>query len=101
MDRVHCGACGSDDVPREPDRSFWGLIVAFWAFSLLFGIAAVGLTKGWGFVMALTWVLMATTVSVLAQRATCWTCRNCGAAVPPPMDVVRMDVVRDEQLRHV
>jgi hypothetical protein len=86
MEYVSCSACQEDVAPRAPSRSFWGLIVSFWVFSLLFGIGAA--LTGWSFILLLAWVLMASTVGVLAQRATCWTCSECGSSVLPPASAV-------------
>lgn len=83
MSDVACSACNQDVDPNPPNQGYWALIVTFWVFSLLFGIgAAVG--SGWGFMLLVAWVLLATTTGVLVQHATAWTCSNCGATVPPP-----------------
>jgi hypothetical protein len=82
MDHVTCTACNRDTVPRPPNRSFWALIVSFWAFSLLFGIGAA--ISGWSVILLVAWLLMACTVGVLSQRATSWTCSECGSTVLPP-----------------
>jgi endogenous inhibitor of DNA gyrase (YacG/DUF329 family) len=81
MDRVRCPTCAGEVVPRPPSRAFWGLIVSFWAFSLLFGIGAA--MTGWSVVLLVGWLLMACTVGVMAQRATSFTCPDCGASVVP------------------
>ncbi|MCW5837768.1 MAG: hypothetical protein KIS78_35575 [Labilithrix sp.] len=83
MNRVACSACNQDVVPNPPNHAYWALIVAFWVFSLLFGLgAAVG--SGWGFMLLVAWVLLATTTGVLVQRATSWSCSECGASVVVP-----------------
>jgi len=83
MTHVVCSACNKDVDPSPPNHGYWALIVTFWVFSLLFGIgAAVG--SGWGFMLLIAWVLLATTTGVLVQHATSWTCSECGATVPPP-----------------
>lgn len=82
MDHVSCSACNEDVVPRPPSRTFWGLIVSFWAFSLFFGIGAA--LTGWSVMLLLGWLLMACTVGVMAQRATSYTCPECGSSVVPP-----------------
>ena len=84
MDHVTCSACCEDVVPRPPNRAFWGLIVTFWAFSLLFGVGAA--LTDWGLLMMLAWLFMASAVGVMAQRATSYTCPECGSAVTPPID---------------
>ena len=82
MEHVTCSACREDVVPRAPSRAFWGLIVSFWAFSLLFGIGAA--LTGWSLILMLAWLFMASSVGVMAQRATSYTCPECGSAVVPP-----------------
>lgn len=82
MEHVHCTACGEEVTARPPRRAFWLLIASFWIFSLLFGIGAA--MSGWSVLLLLAWVLMASTVGVIAQRVTSWTCPECGASVPPP-----------------
>lgn len=83
MDRVTCSACRKESVPVPPNRSYWGLIVAFWAFSLLFGLGAA--FSGWGLILMLGWLFMACSVGVMAQKATSYTCPVCGASVVPPV----------------
>lgn len=83
MDQVTCSACREDVSPRPPSRAFWGLIVTFWAFSLLFGIGAA--VSGWSLMLMLGWLFMACSVGVMAQRATAYTCPECGSAVAPPV----------------
>jgi hypothetical protein len=82
MDHVTCSACNEDVVPKAPSRAFWGLIVTFWAFSLLFGLGAA--LTGWSLILMLAWLFMACSVGVMAQRATSFTCPECGSAVTPP-----------------
>ena len=84
MDHVRCSACCEDVVARPPSRSFWGLIVSFWVFSLVFGIGAA--ISGWSAVLLVAWLLMACTVGVMAQRATSYTCPQCGSSLAPPAD---------------
>jgi hypothetical protein len=86
MDHVTCSACRQDVVPNPPSRSFWGLIVTFWVFSLLFGVGAA--MTGWSLILMLAWLFMACSVGVMAQRATSHTCPECGAAVVPPASAV-------------
>jgi hypothetical protein len=83
MSRVHCSACNNEVMASPPDHGYWALIVTFWVFSLLFGISA-SVGSGWGFLLLITWVLLATTTGVLVQHATSWTCPECGATVTPP-----------------
>ena len=82
MDHVTCSACTEDVVPRPPSRAFWGPIVTFWAFSLLFGVGAA--LTGWTLILMLAWLFMACSVGVMAQRATSYTCPECSSAVVPP-----------------
>lgn len=86
MEHVHCSTCGEDIEARPPRRAFWGLIVSFWAFSLLFGIGAA--ISGWSVVLLLAWVVMASTVGLVTQRVTSWSCPECGSPVPPPAHAV-------------
>ncbi len=86
MDHVYCSACGEDIEAVPPRRAFWGLIVSFWIFSLLFGIGAA--LSGWSVLLLLAWVLMASAVGVVMQRTTSWSCPECGSRVPPPAPAV-------------
>ncbi len=83
MNRVSCSACNRDVSANPPNHGYWALIVAFWVFSLLFGLGAA-MGSGWGFMLLVAWLLLATTTGVLVQRATAWTCAECGAAVGVP-----------------
>src|SRR5688500_8071341 len=82
MDHVTCSACREDVGPRPPSRAHWGLIVTYWAVSLLFGNGAA--MTGWSLILMLGWLFMACSVGVMAQRATSYTCPECGSAVVPP-----------------
>ena len=82
-EHADCGACCAKTESRPPNRSFWGLIAAFWVASLGLGFAA-SQVQGWGFVLFFAWAAMATSVVLLARRATSWTCADCGSAVAPP-----------------
>lgn len=53
---------------------------------MLFGVGAA--ISGWSVLLLIAWLLLATTVGVVSQRATSWTCPRCGASVVPPSDVV-------------
>ena len=83
MTRVECSACNKDVEPKPPKPGYWVLIVTFWVFSLLFGIGAT-FGSGWGFMLLVAWLLLATVTGVFVQRATSWTCSECTATVPPP-----------------
>lgn len=83
MHQVRCSVCNQDVVPDPPNRRYWTLIVAFWVFSLAFGIGAAA-GSGWGAMLLIAWLLLATTTGVLVQRATNWTCSECGATVELP-----------------
>ena len=85
MNRVHCSACKQSVIPEPPNHSYWVLIVTFWVFSLLFGIGAA-VSGGWGFLLLVAWVLLATSTGVLVQHATSWCCPECGASVVPPAE---------------
>jgi hypothetical protein len=80
MNQVTCGACGKDVVPRPPVRALWAMIASFWVLSLLFGIGAA-ITAGLSFVLLLAWLIFASLVGVVSQRATSHTCPSCGEAV--------------------
>ena len=82
---ITCFACNQDVDPRPPNHGYWALIVSFWVFSLLFGIGAA--VSGWGFMLLVGWLLLATMTGMLVQRATAWTCPECGATVAPPIPV--------------
>jgi hypothetical protein len=93
MNGVVCSACNKDVEPNPPNHGYWALIVTFWVFSLLFGIGAA-MGSGWGFMLLVAWVLLATTTGVLVQNATSWTCSECGASVPPPVPSASVGVGR-------
>ena len=83
MTLVTCSACNKDVEPKPPNHGYWVLIVTFWVFSLLFGIGAAS-GSGWGLMLLLAWLLLATMTGMLVQRATSWTCSECAATVPQP-----------------
>jgi hypothetical protein len=80
----HCSVCLHDVDLEPPNHAYWGLIGSFWAISLPFGIGAA-VSTGWGFLILITWVLLATSAGVLVQHATSWSCSDCGATLPPPV----------------
>jgi predicted RNA-binding Zn-ribbon protein involved in translation (DUF1610 family) len=82
---MRCSACNQNVAPSSPKRSYWTLIVAFWVFSLLFGIGAA-MGSGWGTMLLIAWVLLASTVGVLVQQATLWSCPECGATMSGPVE---------------
>jgi len=82
MNYCDCDACAERTLARRPNKGFWALIVAFWAASFALGFGAV--QSGWTFVLVATWAALATSVVVLARRATSWTCSACGSSVAPP-----------------
>lgn len=81
--RCECSACNALTEARPPNKAFWSLIVAFWAASLLLGFGAS--RAGWSFVLVATWAALASSVVLLARRATSWTCAACGSAITPPI----------------
>lgn len=83
MDQVRCVSCKRNVVPDPPRRRYWALIATFWVFSLLFGIGAAW-GGGWGLVLLVAWLLLATTMGVLVRHAAVHTCSACGATLPPP-----------------
>lgn len=82
--RCECSACNSFTDARRPNRAFYGLIVAFWAASLLLGFGAS--RAGWSFVLVAAWAALASSVVLLARRATSWTCAECGSTLAPPVN---------------
>ncbi|CAN5898617.1 hypothetical protein BH11MYX4_BH11MYX4_69530 [soil metagenome] len=78
-----CSACNATTEARPPNRAFWALIAGFWLTSVALGFGAV--RNGWSFVLFSSWVALATSVVLLARRATSWTCAACGSSVPPPV----------------
>jgi hypothetical protein len=82
-----CGACRARTEAKPPNKAFWGLIVAFWLASLVLGFGAS--REGWSFVLVASWVALASSVVLLARRATSWTCAECGSAVAPPLEVMQ------------
>lgn len=78
-----CGACCTKTASRPPNKAFWGLIAAFWVASLVLGFGSGA--AGWGIVTVAAWAALATSVVLLARRATSWTCAECGSAVSPPV----------------
>ncbi len=87
MDHVTCPRCGEDVVPHEPERGTWKLVVAFWAFTLLFGIAAYAYS--WGFLLLAAWLLLAMLGMEFGTRTTSWTCPKCNAPLPSPREMGR------------
>lgn len=89
MGQVDCPACGRRVWPRPPLRNFWTLIVAFWLYSLLFGIGS-SLSVGWGGLMLIAWIVLACAVAFLGQPSRSWTCPSCGASLlEPPQPPLR------------
>jgi hypothetical protein len=80
MDTASCPRCGEDVVPRPPEPGAWKLVVAFWAFTLLFGVAAYA--SPWGFLLLVAWLLLAMVGVELGAHATSWTCPRCGSPMP-------------------
>jgi hypothetical protein len=80
---THCPCCNHDVVEAPPSRAYWGLIGAFWAFSLLFGLGA-GLFTGWSFVLVLAWLFLATITATFLRGSMTWTCPECAAVLPMP-----------------
>lgn len=87
MEHMICSCCQHDVAPRAPSRSAWALVAAFWVVSLAFGLGAAAAAPGWGFILVLSWLLLATATAAVSQRATSWTCPECSASVPPPASV--------------
>lgn len=83
---THCFACDHEVVPTPPRRAYWLLIAAFWGFSLMFGLGAAA-GSGWAFTLLLAWLLLASITGALVQRATSWSCSECGATLPSPSRV--------------
>jgi hypothetical protein len=83
MEHIDCGACCTKTAARPPNKAFWGLIAAFWAASIVLGFAAAK-GHGWDIVLVSSWAALATSVVLLARRATTWTCAECGSTVTPP-----------------
>jgi|GEM_PF-5591219 len=80
---VDCEACATTTSMRPPNKSFIGMIVAFWVSSAVLGFATA--VHGWGVLAALSWAFFASAVVLFARRATSWTCAECGSAVAPPV----------------
>jgi hypothetical protein len=78
-----CAACNATTEAKPPNKAFWGLIVAFWFASLALGVGAS--RNGWSFVLVASWAALASSVVLLARRATSWTCAECGSSVVPPV----------------
>jgi hypothetical protein len=85
MKHIDCDACCAKTAARPPNKSFWGLIAAFWVASLALGIGATQ-GVGWDIVLVASWAALATSVVLLARRATTWTCAECGSTVMPPAE---------------
>jgi hypothetical protein len=85
MEHIDCGACCAKTAARPPNKAFWGLIAAFWVSSLALGFGAAQ-GRGWDVVLIASWVALATSVVLLARRATTWTCAECGSTVMPPAE---------------
>ena len=81
---THCPCCNRDVVEAPPSRAYWGLIGAFWAFSLLFGIAA-GVYTGWSFILILAWLFFAAITGTFLRGSMTWTCPECAAVLPAPV----------------
>lgn len=79
-----CGACCAKTPVRPPNKAFWALIAAFWVASLALGFAGAQ-GAGWAIVLVASWAALATSVVLLARRATTWTCADCGSTVAPPV----------------
>jgi amino acid transporter len=60
-----------EDTSVRRSRGSWALVVTFWAFSLLFGLAAAS-GSGWGFPMLLAWLLLACATMVVTGRRASW-----------------------------
>ena len=84
MEHIDCSACCKKTPARPPNKGFLGLIVAFWVGSVFLGFGAAQ-GNGWSFVLGSAWFALATSVVLLARRATSWTCADCGSAVMPPL----------------
>lgn len=80
MEEMECPACHQRVIPREPRQRFWGVIVTFWIFSLLFGICA-SFSAGWGGVMLIAWIALACAVGLTAGRSSGWACPRCGVSL--------------------
>ncbi len=80
---THCSVYNHDVEPAAPSELYWGMIGAFWSASLILGVVAA-MTSGWTFLSVGRWPPLATSGGVLAQRATAWSCSECGAMVAPP-----------------
>jgi hypothetical protein len=80
MDHVTCPSCGDDIVPCEPDRGAWKVVVAFWVFTLMFGIAAY--MWPWAFLLVVAWLGLAMIGMRVGMRSKEWTCPRCDAPVP-------------------
>jgi hypothetical protein len=84
MEHANCDACLARTPARAPASSFLALIGSFWILSLALGFATTA-AGSWGFLAGLSWALLATSVVLLARRATTWTCAECGSSVAPPV----------------
>lgn len=80
---THCSCCNRNVMEAAPSHGYWGLIVAFWTLSLLFGVGA-GAFMGWSFMLVLMWVLFATITATFVQSAASWSCPECAATLAPP-----------------
>ncbi len=88
MQHVVCPSCGEDVVPRKPERSAWRVVVAFWVFTLAFGIAAY--VSPWPLVLIFAWLLLAMLAMRYGMRAISWTCPSCEAQLPSPREARTM-----------
>jgi hypothetical protein len=86
VDHIVCPRCGNDVVPREPERGGWKVLVTFWVFTLLFGIAAYAWP--WTFIFLLAWLALAILAIQFGLRAAAWTCPRCDAIVAAPHEAV-------------
>ena len=62
------------------------MIVAFWAFTLGFGIAAY--VWPWTFLLLVTWLALSMLGIQYGVRGTSWTCPRCESPVPSPHEAV-------------
>ncbi|HVJ93182.1 MAG TPA: hypothetical protein VM580_25450 [Labilithrix sp.] len=86
MSYSECRACNKLVSAARPEGRSWSLIVSFWVFSLFFALGAV-IGPRWGVHLVIAWVLLAIATGFAWQRATSWTCADCGSTVdePPPL----------------
>lgn len=102
MEHIECTACCTKTEARPPNRSFIALIAAFWVASFALGFGGAQ-GHGWTLVLGATWIALATSVFLLARRATSWTCADCGSAVAPPISAMAPPLTgafRASHMRH-